>query len=71
MTSIDCNICHDFWFSNQKKRPFRSAVNVDLFASLYICENCGAYWFGTDRYAKIISEQDLEEYFPEFGKKHD
>lgn len=59
-----CNQCKDFWqFSNTKTPPSISA-NATRQARLYQCTNCLSFWEESQRFAYILTEDELNEFYP-------
>ncbi|MFA6302698.1 MAG: hypothetical protein WC627_06150 [Legionella sp.] len=58
-----CEECHIFWQKYPKKRPDYLKVNYDRHASLYQCRNCEAFWEESERFAMIISNEEVIKYY--------
>lgn len=62
-----CAECEDFWQFSKVSRPYELKTNYERHSTLYRCSNCSAFWEESERYAVIISEQEVEKYY---GKKY-
>ncbi len=65
-----CEECDDYWFNHPKKIPDEAAINMDLQVSLQVCSQCGAYWEASQRYARILSEDEARQIFPGYFVDH-
>lgn len=61
-----CEECCDYWFNHPRKLPDEASVNMDLQVSLRVCGRCGAYWEVSQRFARILDEEEARQIFPRY-----
>lgn len=66
---IGCNECKDFWQFSSVKIPEKICSNDDRQASLYKCLKCSSYWEESQRFAYILSDEELHKYYAEYYNK--
>ena len=66
-----CNQCKDFWQFSSAKMPHSICSNDDRQARLYQCPNCRSFWEESQRFAFILTEDELNEYYPKYHDGND
>ena len=64
-----CNECKDFWQFSKVKMPKAICFNDSRQASLYKCPNCLSYWEESQRFAYILSGDELKKYYAKYITK--
>ena len=65
-----CDQCKDFWQFSHVKIPELIDSNENRQTSLYRCLNCLSYWEESQRYAYILSDEELHKYYSTFFLKN-
>lgn len=66
-----CNECKDFWQFSNVKFPQKICSNDERQASLYRCPKCLLYWEESQRFAYILSNEELHEFYSVCCNKSD
>lgn len=66
-----CNQCKDFWQFSSVKMPPAICSNDDRQARLYQCPNCQLFWEESQRFACILAEDELNEFYPSYYSGND
>lgn len=64
---IGCNECYNFWQEYPNKKPNYLKASIRRHAFLYQCPSCKTFWEESERFAIIISLEEVEAYY---GKKY-
>ena len=64
-----CKQCRLIW--EQGKYPQPISVNNQRHTRLYQCLFCGNFWEEHERYADVISAEEVCEHYPNINVKHD
>lgn len=68
--SMGCEECGDYWLDRPRKIPDEAAINMGLQVSLRVCSKCGAYWEASQRFARVLSEDEARKIFPTYFGDH-
>lgn len=58
-----CEVCRRMWEKGQ--RLLELGVSVERHATLYRCEECGTYWEEMERFADVLSEEEVKRSYPQ------
>lgn len=64
-----CNACRAMW--ERGAPPPELAVSILRHATLHLCPECRTYWEAHERYADIISVEEVERQYGIEALKHD
>jgi hypothetical protein len=61
-----CSECFDYWSAAPGRRPREVSDNVEAQVLLQVCPRCGAFWEASERFARILSEDEATKVFPNY-----
>lgn len=66
-----CNQCKNFWQFSMFKIPYPICSNENRQARLYQCPNCQSFWEESQRFAFILTEDELNKFYADYFRRTD
>ena len=61
-----CSVCRKLWERGQT--PHMLAESIEHHSRLYRCDVCNALWEEYERYADVVTEEDVRNRYPFYFK---